>query len=428
MVEKKIFFVIIELIISFSIVFGQEKGEFVNTSEAVQVPINITVVPKQMVCLFFVSAPSFVPKNEIVIFHTVNVNCGNMPVNGTTLIRIVNSTGYVFKERSRKFFLNKSLERLPFNLFFSATVPNGTYTVVAKTHFNNTTISINRTFDVVTAAWNLTQRIPIYTPLKIIEALKIHTPEEELNASRGNTLLVPLRIENMGTVDLLNVKIVPVVPTGWNATPAYINKLPFNGNITRNVGVTPGKDVLLTSHLILVEAIYKNKTLDRDFFIVRVRAKKGVEMSIDEYPVVFDVMQGNAKNFSIIIRNTGNVTLHNLKVKLENEKECLFPYRFPVYPELDPKKTAVISAEVVGKNVVRSCKVSLILSSEEGATKTVIVTVRVKKRAGFPALFLTGIINFVEKNPILSIGLIVFVIVAIRLINYFKYRSREVTT
>ncbi|MDI6806412.1 MAG: hypothetical protein QMD14_01185 [Candidatus Aenigmarchaeota archaeon] len=401
-------------------VLAQEEEEELLPEEAVGVPINIIVAPRKLVCLFFISAPSVILKNEIIIFQTLNVNCGNQPINVTTWMQVINDRGEVVKERSTEIFLNRSLERKPFYLYFSTSV-TGTYILTAGSKWNNETLVINTTFDVVEAAWNLTQRIQLPIPIKEIISAEISLPRET-NVSRNTTLLLPINITNTGTVDLINIVIFPIVPTGWNVTPAHITTLPVDATVLRTVGLFPGKEVPIAPYLIIIETIYKNETLKRDFTIVNVQTEIGAAIIIEEFPPVFEIYAGVPKNFSLILRNIGNTSLSRIEIDLENEEECIEPYQFPKIPSLDVGKTTLVQTELVGRDVKRTCNVSIVVTTWEGAAAMAMTTMKVYKKITLPQL----IISFLVTNIwILIIIIILTFLITARLVGkWIKRRMR----
>jgi hypothetical protein len=429
MSRRKIFYTLFILLITSTflpaLALAQNESNVSNASEKIPLPFEVSVAPFQMVCLFFLSCPSFVPQNELIIIQTVNVNCGNQPINATTSLRIENSTGTIMKEKSENISLNASLEERPFSMYFSTYVPNGTYIAIAETNFSNVSVRVNRTFDIVKAAWNLTQRITIWTPARRIVRMEITPPRIRLNVSRGNTLLVPIEVRNTGTVVLKNVSIDPTVPAGWNKTIAYIGSLPLNQTVTRNIGITPGIDVRPASYLVLVEGKYNGETLDTDFFTIRVIREGNGSISIEEYPVIFEVEQETAKNFSVLVKNTGNMSLHDVTLQLENEERCIFPYNFPIKEELGVGETTYISSEIIPKSVITTCNATVIVISDEGAVSTATIIIKVRRRMGFPATLILEAMKFVTENPILVIFSFILIVITVRVINHMRYKSRR---
>lgn len=423
---RKIFllFMVLAVLALSSSALAQNETVFpgYNVSKQTPLPINVSVASSKRVCLFFISAPSFVPQDEMVFFYTVNMNCGNQPIDGTTSIEVRNSTGSLMNHESKEIFMNNSLERRPFNMFWSASVPNGTYKVTAETSFGNQSINRTKTFDVLKAARNLTRRVTVWTPRRRVIRLDISLPERKMNVSRGNTLLAPVKVTNKGTITLKNVSIAPTVPSGWNSTPAYIQSLKYNQTVSRNIGLKPSKKVRPARYMVLLEGIYRNDTLDRDYLIVSVRRAGKKNLKLEEFPITFEARQRTPKNYSALVRNTGNLSLHDVTIKFENEEDCLYPVDFPEKEELKPDESTTLTTELTPRNVIRTCNVTVIATSKEKAIATGISTINVRRRMGFPATLLNQLINFVTKHPLLVIMAIILVIGTIRGVNYMRYR------
>lgn len=423
-----LFTVLIALMFFSAPVLAQNASSEDIPGENITLSFEVSITPAQRVCLFFVAVPSFIPQDEISIFTAFNVNCGNQPINGTTNLSITNSTGHVMKNRSMNIFLNNSLDEQPVSIMFSASVPNGTYYINATTVYNTTTgasVSIGRDFDVVLEAHNLTRRLYLPIREKEIIGLDIVAPREKLNVSLGNTLLVPIKVINKGNMELRNISLVPIVSPGWNSTTAYVDSLPFNETVTRNLAVTPGEGVRPTTYLVLVMGKYNEETLDQDFFIVDVKRPGEGSLSIVEYPIIFESEQLTAKNFSVLVKNTGIIPLHDVSIKFENEESCLYSAEFPKVEELKVAKTATITAEVIPKEVLISCNVTVIAFSDEGAVSAKTSTINVKARMGFPAVLFTRALEFIMENPVLVILAIILIVIAIRTLNSMRYRLKK---
>lgn len=365
-VDKKTIILFLSLVLLFyssPSLSGQMQGNV--TPIAKNTTVSLKIRESMQDCLFFTTCPDSVVKGSLYIFETANWNCGNQEFNGTTHLKIVDSSGQVLVRTSS----NVSLSRLEISYlqaYFSSELL-GTYYAMASTSYHNKTIAVNCTFQVIEKKPSRGgKEIPAPAPAPKIISLEPILPRKALNVTQTGTLAVKVGVENTGS-ELFNLTVEPQPGRGWNKTKAYVSSIEPNETIYRTISVTPSQKIAPSTYVVPVGIIRKGEVVERGFFIVEVRKKPLLvkDLEIVEYPANITLFQGEKKNVSTFIKNTGNITLHNVSLSIENEKDCILPSKLPGGVRLGVGKTKEFSFEVIARKVIDVCNASLIASSQE---------------------------------------------------------------
>jgi hypothetical protein len=83
----------------------------------------------------------------------------------------------------------------------------------------------------------------------------------------------------------------------------------------------------------------------------------------------------------------------------------------------------MIIGELIPKDVLRTCNVTLIVTTDEGAVATATSSLRIVKRITFPAL----LFKFIIENPWIIILIVIALILVMRMINYLRYKGKAAT-
>ncbi|MGC9310094.1 MAG: hypothetical protein ACP5E4_00025 [Candidatus Aenigmatarchaeota archaeon] len=198
-------------------------------------------------------------------------------------------------------------------------------------------------------------------------AIDIKPINRTVTGEQGTWIPSVFNVTNIGNMNVSNISLVPVVPEGWEVQDALIDFLDVNMSVNRTIFIKP-PFTAFGQYVIPVKAIVDNVTLDMDYFWVNVlEGANRTRLEIIEIPRELKLDVSSEGSFPILVKNTGRLPLHNIKLRLENSEQCLEGFNFT---EIDALNESEIRSMLVGvrtKKIPATCNTTVIIWSDEGA-------------------------------------------------------------
>ena len=260
------------------------------------------------------------------------------------------------------------------------------------------TISVTDTFPIVNITQEIPQPEPEPTPTPTPTPSPTPQPTPGVQPKPGVTVIkvtinpinrtytgyvgenIPalFNVTNIGTVNVSNITLVPIVLPEWEYGEAYVDFLPVNTTVNRTIFVKPPLTAKPGLYTIPVKAVWNNTTLDWSYFYLQVLPGiKMYEIEILEFPRVLELLELSNITIPILLKNTGRLNLTNISVRFENLDECL-SWEFDTNNFLKPNETKSFNIFFKTNKGPRTCKGNLIVSTKEGAYAFAPVTVIIK--------------------------------------------------
>jgi len=248
--------------------------------------------------------------------------------------------------------------------------------------------------------------------LETIElSLDIKPLNDSIEGAQGNWVPSVFSVTNIGNVNITNITLIPIVPDGWQKQDALVSFLDINQTVNRTIFVLPPYTAF-GQYVIPVKAVVENLTLDIDYFWLNViEGINRTRLEIIEIPREIGFNIDTVNSFPILIKNTGKISLHNIKLRLENAEQCIESYNYTEILSLNKSATDTMIVTVKTKNLPATCNATVILWSKENAYAFSPLTIFT-----FPKILSPQI-------PLLP--LIIFILILIELILIHHKKERE---
>lgn len=257
------------------------------------------------------------------------------------------------------------------------------------------------------------QPTPTPEPEKAEIAIEIEPLNRTIEGYQGDWIPSIFNITNIGNVNITNISLVVVVPDGWGVQGALVSFLEVNHTVNRTIFIKPPYDAL-GQYVIPVKAIKDNVTLDIDYFWLTVlEAINRTKLEIIEIPREIGVYVDSISSFPILIKNTGKVPLHDIKLRIENGEQCIESYNYTKISTLNVSEKASIIVTIKTRKIPSICNTTVIIWSKENAYAFSLLTI-----------FTTPLIR-APPIPILFLIAIFLIFIEIILIHYKKSKVIE---
>ncbi len=217
--------------------------------------------------------------------------------------------------------------------------------------------------------------VPVPTPEPVTEfepdrqmILSIKPLNWTLQTYQGSAIPVMFEITNLGNTTIENLILDAVHFEGWEYGAAEIAKLEAGETVNRTIVITPAKDANPGYYVLPVRGIVNDtETLDIAFFQLHViEGASKARLKILEFSNVLELDQSTDTFIPVLLKNTGTIDLHNITIELQNLDDCITGTEFFNYA-LKVNETGVAYFKITTAKEPKTCKGSIIISSDEGA-------------------------------------------------------------
>ncbi len=240
---------------------------------------------------------------------------------------------------------------------------------------------------------NITEPVPEPqpepTPSQIIGQEELVVPpridlkllNESVTVQQGETFEVPFEIINNGQSSVADVKIIAEVRYGWYSTIKTVPLLSPNRPVQDSLFISVYENEIPGKYFIAVKAIIEgNITADTEILEVNVIPRVRVALlDIIELPPYLSLEELSKEYLSVLVENTGDYDLSNIRLKIENAEECI--ERVSGTYSLKVGERKALSYEMQTREYPAKCNSVFVFLSDRGpvALYPVIIEIRPKE-------------------------------------------------
>ncbi|MBI4173769.1 MAG: hypothetical protein HY519_03560 [Candidatus Aenigmarchaeota archaeon] len=357
-------------------------------------------------CTYFIVNPRQLLQNTTTVFKAVANNCGTSNITALSPeMHFLDANG---TEVAAKYFQPSFLgvnASLAFHTTVFGTYPLGNYTALANMTIAygsgvNGSARTNETFAIVniTVITNMVYNeqpeprlvtvssgggsTTVYrTPVTRHVQLNVSTPEIIHNVTQSFPLSIPVRLENVGDLQVVNISVMPLFPDGWQYSSAFIAALNSTHKITRDVEVRPGLEVDPSLYLLPL-GIYTNQVLYQKAYVaitVNQFIPETAKLRIIEHPPALPLYPEARGTFSLLVNNTGTELVSNINATLEGYEGCLTNVaRKSGSRELMPGEISLYEMAYAAGPALMACNATLLVMADGIATQQAAMELAVK--------------------------------------------------
>ncbi len=233
------------------------------------------------------------------------------------------------------------------------------------------------------------QPVPTPTPQPTPPKINLKLEKKKFEVQQGETFLVPYNVTNEGEVSV-DLTISALLPPDWQVLNQSFN-LPTGAVKRGELTLIVAEDALPTKYLVPVVAKVGDAIVDMEVAEVVVYPRYKVSrLEIIEAPATFVLYEGQNATLPLLVKNTGDVELHNITLTLQNAEKCI--ERVEGSYSLKPGEMKSLNYILVPKEAPRKCESIAILKTKEGAVAFTKISLEVAfppAKARVPYMLLT---------------------------------------
>lgn len=176
-----------------------------------------------------------------------------------------------------------------------------------------------------------------------------------------------MTVSNTGEVEVGNITLSLGLPFPGNSTAANIDLIQPNGSASRLLGVTPAEDTIPRLYVVPVEIGDATGLLHESLLLVNVKGSEPsvTRIEIIEHLLVMGMLKGEKKKAGFLLKNTGNVPVKGVEVRMENSEGCIMAPAPQRIGDLDPGKSKTASFTFDALDTERECNSTVIAESPQ---------------------------------------------------------------